>query len=192
MNVEDSAGSPAGQSELSLTVSYDVQLDSVTVAFSAGEIQGSINETLPYPQAMATQSATLDPSQTLKVTPCVASLFLSTLKTKPLSTKKLHTLFNVFEYLRGTVRYGPGLTVWHVQVSLAMSASHSGSSFVPQQRMLRLTSQKSKLAAYFNLKPSKVKEQSYTITVTPNAIDKQIGGQVCVGVASMLPKYNLD
>lgn len=128
VNVEDSAGSPAGQSELSLTVSYDVQLDSVTVAFSEGEIQGSINETLPYPQAMATQSATLDPSQTLKV-------------------------------------------------SLAMSASHSGSSFVPQQRMLRLTSQKSKSAAYFNLKPSKVKEQSYTITVTPNAIDKQIGGQ---------------
>ena len=82
--------------------------------------------------------------------------------------------------------------VWHVQVSLAMSASHSGSSFVPQQRMLRLTSQKSKSAAYFNLKPSKVKEQSYTITVTPNAIDKQIGGQVCVTLASMLPKYNLD
>ena len=111
VNVEDSAGSPAGQSELSLTVSYDVQLDSVTVAFSEGEIQGSINETLPYPQAMATQSATLDPSQTLKVTPCIASLFLSTLKTKPLSTEKLHTLYTVFECLHGTKRHEAGLTV---------------------------------------------------------------------------------
>lgn len=65
-----------------------------------------------------------------------------------------------------------------MQVSLSMSASHSGSSFVPQQRMLRLTSRKSKAAAYFNLKPSKVRDQTYTITVTPSTIDKQIGSQV--------------
>ena len=65
-----------------------------------------------------------------------------------------------------------------MQVSLSMSASHSGSSFVPQQRMLRLTCHKSKAAAYINLKPSKVRDQTYTITVTPNTIDKQIGSQV--------------
>jgi len=65
-----------------------------------------------------------------------------------------------------------------VQVSLAMSARHSGSSFVPQQRMLRFISHKTKTAAYFNLKPSKVREQTYTITVTPNTVEKQIGSQV--------------
>ena len=59
-----------------------------------------------------------------------------------------------------------------------MSASHSGSSFVPQQRMLRFMSHKTKTAAYFNLKPSKVKEQTYTITITPNTVEKQIGSQV--------------
>ncbi len=65
-----------------------------------------------------------------------------------------------------------------LQVSLAMSARHSGSNFVPQQRMLRFMSHKTKTAAYFNLKPSKVREQTYTITVTPNTVEKQIGSQV--------------
>lgn len=67
--VEDAAGFPAGQSQLSLTISDEVQLESVTLAFSEGESQDAINETLPYPQALATKSATLDPSQTLKVLP---------------------------------------------------------------------------------------------------------------------------
>ncbi len=65
-----------------------------------------------------------------------------------------------------------------LQVSLAMSASHSGSSFVPQQRMLRFMSHKTKTAAYFSLKPSKVREQTYTITITPNTVEKHIGSQV--------------
>ena len=67
VRVEDPSGLCAGESELSLTVSREVQLESVTLAFSEGEIQDAINETLPYPQALATQSATLDPTQTLKV-----------------------------------------------------------------------------------------------------------------------------
>lgn len=67
VRVEDASGLCAGESELSLTVSREVQLESVTLAFSEGEIQDAINETLPYPQALATQSATLDPTQTLKV-----------------------------------------------------------------------------------------------------------------------------
>ena len=67
VHVEDTVGSAAGETELSLTVSHEVQLDSVTLAFSEGEVQDPINETLPYPQALATQSATLDPTQTLKV-----------------------------------------------------------------------------------------------------------------------------
>ncbi len=67
MRVEDASGLCAGESELSLTVSREVQLESITLAFSEGEIQDAINETLPYPQALATQSATLDPTQTLKV-----------------------------------------------------------------------------------------------------------------------------
>lgn len=50
-----------------LTVSDEVQLDSISLAFSEGESQDPINETLPYPQALTTKSATLDPSQTLKV-----------------------------------------------------------------------------------------------------------------------------
>lgn len=77
MSVEDTSGSSAGQSELSLTVSHEVQLDSVTLAFSEGEIQDPINETLPYPQALDTQSATLDPSQTLKVSPLMSRSLLS-------------------------------------------------------------------------------------------------------------------
>lgn len=52
-----------------LTVSDEVQLESISLAFSEGESQAAINETLPYPQALATKSATLDPSQTLKVLP---------------------------------------------------------------------------------------------------------------------------
>ena len=59
-----------------------------------------------------------------------------------------------------------------------MRARHSGRSLVPQQRMLRFTSLTTKAAAYFNLKPSKLKEQTYTITVTSSAVDKQAGSQV--------------
>lgn len=67
VEVTDASGSPAGQSQLMLTVSDEVQLDSISLAFSDGESQAAINETLPYPQALGTKSATLDPSQTLKV-----------------------------------------------------------------------------------------------------------------------------
>lgn len=67
MEVEDASGSPAGQSQLVLTVSDEVQLQSISLAFSEGESQDAMNETLPYPQALVSKSATLDPSQTLKV-----------------------------------------------------------------------------------------------------------------------------
>lgn len=63
----EASGSPVGQSQLVLTVSDEVQLDSISLAFSEGESQDAMNETLPYPQALASKSATLDPSQTLKV-----------------------------------------------------------------------------------------------------------------------------
>ena len=63
----EASGSWAGQSHLLLTVSDEVQLDSISLAFSEGESQDALNETLPYPQALASKSATLDPSQTLKV-----------------------------------------------------------------------------------------------------------------------------
>ena len=63
----DASGSAAGQTQLSLSVSDEVQLESVSLAFSEGESQDALNETLPYPQALASKSATLDPSQTLKV-----------------------------------------------------------------------------------------------------------------------------
>lgn len=60
-----------------------------------------------------------------------------------------------------------------------MSAKHSGRSVVPQQRMLCFTSVANKAAAaYFNLKPSKVQDNSYTITLTPNNLQKQTGSQV--------------
>ena len=65
--MEDASGAAAGESQLSLTVSEEVQLESVSLAFSEGESQDALNETLPYPQALTTKSATLDPSQTLKV-----------------------------------------------------------------------------------------------------------------------------
>ena len=67
MEVEDASGSPAGQSQLVLTVSDEVQLQSISLAFSEGESQDAMNETLPYPQALVSKSATLDPSQALKV-----------------------------------------------------------------------------------------------------------------------------
>ena len=67
MEVEDASGSPAGRSQLVLTVSDEVQLQSISLAFSEGESQDAMNETLPYPQALVSKSATLDPSQTLKV-----------------------------------------------------------------------------------------------------------------------------
>ena len=77
-----------------------------------------------------------------------------------------------------------------VQVSLVMSAEHSGRSVVPQQRMLRFSRAAGKAAAYFNLKPSKLKEQTYTITVTSSSLEKQTGGQVssdgCMGFAGLL------
>ena len=73
MRVEDSSGSPAGQADLRLTVSHEVQLGSASLAFSDGDVQQAINQTLPYPQALTTQSATLDPSQTLKVGPSSAA-----------------------------------------------------------------------------------------------------------------------
>lgn len=60
-----------------------------------------------------------------------------------------------------------------------MSAKHSGRSVVPQQRMLRFTSLANKAAAaYFNLKPSKVQDNTYTITLTPTNLQKQAGSQV--------------
>ena len=68
VQVADAAGLAAGQADLSLTVSHELQLESATLAFSEGEVQDAINETLAYPQALPAQSATLDPSQTLKVT----------------------------------------------------------------------------------------------------------------------------
>ncbi|KAL3162543.1 proteasome regulatory particle base subunit [Trebouxia sp. C0010 RCD-2024] len=129
VEVTDASGSPAGQSQLMLTVSDEVQLDSISLAFSDGESQAAINETLPYPQALGTKSATLDPSQTLKV-------------------------------------------------SLAMSAKHGSKSVVPQQRMLRLTSLSNKAAAaYFNLKPSKLKDNTYSVSITSTSLHKQAGSQ---------------
>ena len=62
-----------------------------------------------------------------------------------------------------------------------MSAKHSGRIVVPQQRMLRFTSVANKAAAaYFNLKPSKAQDNSYTITLTPTNLQKQTGSQVIV------------
>ena len=55
MQVSDSAGLPAGQAELVLTVSHELQLESATLAFSEGEVQEAINETLAYPQSLAAQ-----------------------------------------------------------------------------------------------------------------------------------------
>ena len=60
-----------------------------------------------------------------------------------------------------------------------MSAKHSGRSVVPQQRMLRLMSLTNRAAAaYFNLKPSKVEGNTYTLTLTPTNLQKQAGSQV--------------
>lgn len=68
-----------------------------------------------------------------------------------------------------------------LQVTLVMSAKHSGRSVVPQQRMLRFTNVTNKAAAaYFNLKPSKVQDNSYTITLTPTNLQKHTGSQVRV------------
>lgn len=75
MEVEDASGSSAGQSQLILTVSDEVQLESISLAFSEGESHDAMNETLPYPQPLLTKSATLDPSQTLKVVP--AAIFIA-------------------------------------------------------------------------------------------------------------------
>ena len=72
-----------------------------------------------------------------------------------------------------------------VQVSLVMSAKHGGKSVVPQQRMLRFTSLRTKAAAYFNLKPSKLKDHTYTITVTSSSVEKQTGGQVRSGMHAL-------
>ena len=60
-----------------------------------------------------------------------------------------------------------------------MSAKHGSRSVVPQQRMLRLTSLANKAAAaYFNLKPSKLKDNTYTISLTSASLQKQAGSQV--------------
>lgn len=67
VDIEDAAGRPAGQSELSLTVSAELQQASLTLAFSEGELEEALNETLSYPETLSSSSATLDPSQTLKV-----------------------------------------------------------------------------------------------------------------------------
>ena len=69
----EASGSAVGQSQLVLTVSDEVQLDSISLAFSEGESQDALNQTLPYPQALVSKSATLDPSQTLKVFAAAAS-----------------------------------------------------------------------------------------------------------------------
>lgn len=60
-----------------------------------------------------------------------------------------------------------------------MSAKHGGKSVVPEQRMLHLTSLANKGAtAYFNLKPSKLKDNTYTLTLTSASLHKQAGSQV--------------
>lgn len=60
-----------------------------------------------------------------------------------------------------------------------MSAKHGSKSVVPQQRMLRLTSLANKAAAaYFNLKPSKLKDNTYTVSLTSTSLHKQAGSQV--------------
>ena len=66
--IEDAAGSPAGNSELTLTVSGELQNAALVLAFSEGETEDASNETLHYPMTLSTTTATLDPSQTLKVT----------------------------------------------------------------------------------------------------------------------------
>ena len=48
----------------------------------------------------------------------------------------------------------------------------------PQQRMLRLASRASKASAYFNLKASRVKDSTYTVTITSSSLQKQVGSQV--------------
>ena len=65
--IEDTAGRAAGQSDLTLTVSGELQNASLVLAFSEGETEDASNETLHYPMTLSTTSATLDPSQTLKV-----------------------------------------------------------------------------------------------------------------------------
>ena len=75
---------------------------------------------------------------------------------------------------------------WLLQVSLVMSAKHSGRSVVPQQRMLRMTSVANRAAAaYFNLKPSKLQDNAYTLTLTPTNIQKQAGSQVTAALLTM-------
>ena len=59
-----------------------------------------------------------------------------------------------------------------------MQASLVVEGLTPHQKMLRLASKQTGAAAYFNLKPSRVKDQTYTITITSNSIDKQVGSQV--------------
>lgn len=77
-----------------------------------------------------------------------------------------------------------------LQVTLLMSAKHSGRSVVPQQRMLRFTSVANKVAAaYFNLKPSKAQDNSYTITLTPTNLQKQTSSQVTVLPPALVRMY---
>lgn len=59
-----------------------------------------------------------------------------------------------------------------------MQASLVVQGLNPHQRMLRLASKLTGAAAYFSLKPSRVKDETYTVTITSNSIDKQIGSQV--------------
>ena len=62
-----------------------------------------------------------------------------------------------------------------------MQASLKVEGVNPHQKMLRLASKQSGTAAYFNLKPSKVKDQTYTASITSTNVDKQIGNQVWQG-----------
>lgn len=48
-------------------MSGELQNASLVLAFSEGETEDASNETLHYPMTLSTMSATLDPSQTLKV-----------------------------------------------------------------------------------------------------------------------------
>lgn len=67
-----------------------------------------------------------------------------------------------------------------------MSAKHGSKSVVPQQRMLRLTSLSNKAAAaYFNLKPSKLKDNTYSVSITSTSLHKQAGSQVTVVSAQL-------
>lgn len=49
-------------------MSGELQNAALVLAFSEGETEDASNETLHYPMTLSTTTATLDPSQTLKVT----------------------------------------------------------------------------------------------------------------------------